>query len=68
MKRLVFYTMLFAGLGALAFAAQQGKRIRGFSARQRQLCGRWMTVVLRKIVPADPATQGSRCVGEQCRL
>src|SRR6266436_3606987 len=62
MKRLVFYSLLFAGLATLAFAAQQGNK----SADTP--CANANFVAdddggLTEIVPADLATKGPRASG-----
>jgi len=62
MQRLVFYTMLFAGLATLAFGAQQGNK----SADTPPVNANFVADDdggLTEIVPADPATQGPRASG-----
>jgi hypothetical protein len=61
MKRLVFYTPLFAGLATLAFAAQQGNKSVAPPANANFVGDD--DGGLTEIVPADLATQGPRASG-----
>jgi hypothetical protein len=62
MKRLVFYTLLFAGLATLAFAAQQRNKSADTPPANATFVGD-DDGGLTEIVPADPATQGPRASG-----
>src|SRR6267143_2045025 len=62
MKRLVFYSLLFAGLATLAFAAQQGNKSADTPPANTNFVGD-DDGGLTEIVPADPATQGPRASG-----
>jgi hypothetical protein len=62
MKRPIFYTMLFAGLGTQAFAAQQGNKSADSPPANTNFVGD-DDGGLTEIVPADPAAQGPRASG-----